>query len=87
MYTIYTPLVAPCSRSDVPTLGYSVGDKSGKRLRGAKKPRAGVGVFTGRFVCDVSVVDNNEKKRKEETLGCGSTYGLCQCVLLAIPTM
>ena len=35
-------------------------------MRGAKKPRAGVGVFTGSFLCDVSVFDNDEKRKKEE---------------------
>ena len=31
-----------------------------------RSPEQSVGVFTGSFVCEVSVVDNDEKKKKEE---------------------
>ena len=67
----------------------SVVDKSWKRfkLREAKKPRAGVNVFTGMScVCIVSVdVDNDEKKNDKESCG---TYVLYQLpvVLLAMPS-
>lgn len=70
----FSSLVAICSPSvpfDIDTVGCSVVDESWKRLRAAKKPRAGADAFTGgRFcVCVVSVdADNNEKKKRKEGL-------------------